>query len=81
VVGVFVVLWARQVRKVKTPVQLAFTLAAYLLWAANIFWPWLTISFAALSDAPNSIPAIFSILFTLFIPFAIPTPPKEAGAA
>ncbi len=79
VVGVFVVLWARQVRKVASILQLGFILAAYILWAANILWPWLSISFAALSDAPQSIPAIFSILFTLFIPFAFPTA-KPAGA-
>ncbi|MEI9885464.1 MAG: hypothetical protein WDN08_03030 [Rhizomicrobium sp.] len=77
VVGLFVVLWARQIRKISSVLQLGFILAAYVLWAANIFWPWLTISLASLSDAPNSIPAIFSILFTLFVPFAFPAPAQK----
>jgi hypothetical protein len=78
VVGAFVALWAMRVRQVGSAMQLAFILLAYVLWASSILWPWLKAYVPQLADAQSSIPAVLSILFTLFIPFvfAAPAPAK-----
>lgn len=75
IVGLFVFLWARLMRKVTLPLQLAFIMVAYLLWAMNIMWGDLTGAVRVLNQAPSEIPAIGSILFALFIPFVFPSPP------
>jgi hypothetical protein len=75
VVGIFVVLWATRARHITSPMQLAFILIAYVIWAANILWETLQAAYEIFSDVGDFAPALVAILFTLFIPFAFPSPP------
>ncbi len=74
VIGAFVFLWAKIIRGVTSWLQLGFTVLAYVLWATNILWPWAGMIFPQLHDAKPYIPAVLTILFTLFIPFVFPAP-------
>jgi hypothetical protein len=80
VVGVFVVLWATRARHISSPMQLAFILIAYVIWAANIMWDTLQPSYALINPIGGFAPALAAILFTLFIPFAFPAPAPAAPA-
>ena len=81
IIGVFVFLWAREARQIRSPVQLIFILLAYLLWSANILWPVLRVSHAWAGQAPVMSAPVLAILFALFIPFVFPKPPAESETA
>jgi hypothetical protein len=72
IIGVFVFLWAREARQVRSPVQLIFILLAYLLWSVNILWPVLRVSHAWAGQSPQMSAPVLAILFALFIPFVFP---------
>jgi hypothetical protein len=75
VVAVFVALWAFRIRGIKSGMQIAFLLVAYVIWASSIIWDRITPSVGFLSDNPW-LPAALAIVFTLFIPLAFPTRPQ-----
>jgi hypothetical protein len=75
IIGVFVFLWAREARQVRSPVQLIFILLAYLFWSVNILWPVLRVSHAWAGQASPMTAPVLAILFALFIPFVFPPAP------